>query len=576
MSPPQKVIQMRNTFQSEIHHSSVGMTIRFLGACGEVVPSGYFLENDRADLRFLVDCGGNPTGPEGLMDLPCDPADLSFVIVTHGHFDHIGGLPLLVKAGFAGKIYATTATQRIAAISLRDAVGHEERRRGEARFTAADVERVMRLFRPVDGRPDWTTTPYQLAPGVRALFQPNGHIIGSCQVKVLWDGPRREHAILFSGDVGPSCPQHANSTVLRSPMVPGQGADGVVVESTYGGTVRSMTDRSPVERRARLKAELVRGWARGGPIIIPTFAIGRQQDLLVDLHILAWEDPHLFDGAEVIVTRGMGMKVSRVYAETLASTAGSVWRSKSLARAFDIDDDDPMLPGLIKQMFIEGDPAQHFAKMRRLWVSKPVEDINLQRLRHRKTLIVAGGGMGAGPVEHLLKHAVVNERASVFFAGYCGADTIGKQLQQVGLGRRRTGSIGFKTAKVDVPCADIKAHIGSLTGYSAHADQAALVEWCVPKHPARNAAAPLAPFFFVTHGDDPSRDGLQRAIEKRAGLVGSSVRTCSPSKGDRWSLEGPVPLRLPREGDRGENRRRRASPKARRPAPARRARRPQN
>ena len=266
--------------------------MRFHGAAHGVTGSCYEIETGRC--RVLVDCGmfqGSKSEKElNYGEFPFRPDAIDAVILTHAHIDHSGLLPKLIKRGFAGPIYATPPTIDLCSVMLPDSahiqemeVEHLNRRnaqRGRPQVTPiysiADVTDCMRQFRPVQYG-QWTT----VAAGIRARYWNAGHLLGSASVEIEIDtgaqeGPLR---LLFSGDIGPG-----QKLLQPEPDGP-SGVDYLICESTYGDRDRSEVSRA--SRRAMLGEEVRRAAEQRGPLVIPSFAVERTQELLVDLYLLA-------------------------------------------------------------------------------------------------------------------------------------------------------------------------------------------------------------------------------------------------------------------------------------------------
>lgn len=484
----------------------MSITLTFHGAAGCVTGSCVEVETPRA--RLLIDCGMFQ-GPKTLKalnygDFPFDPAKVDAVLLTHAHLDHAGLLPKLVKAGFRGPIHATAATRDLCGVMLPDAgsiqeteVRHLNRRnlrRGlpqvEPIYTARDGERTIRQFSKVK-----LGVPVEVVPGVRAIYWEAGHILGAASIELRVETEAGETSFLFSGDIGQGGRDYA-----ADPEGP-EGVDHLILESTYGD--RDRLNLAPSERRAVLAQELRDAHTAGGPVLIPTFAVERAQEIIADLVALmeAGEVPE----ADIFLD------------SPLAIEATEVFQQRGFNRTTGLN------------------PFERLRAGGRLnFLHKPAESDRIDRLRGWHIILAGSGMCDAGRVRKHLKRLLWRREATVLLSGYQAAGTLGRMLED-GAGR-----VSIQGDEVLV-----RARIRALDIYSGHADAGGLVAWT-------QARQPVAGGIFLCHGEPQALSGLRdRLIE--AGFAGASIHVpdldasygVSGSRGDGGPASmAPRPPRL--------------------------------
>jgi metallo-beta-lactamase family protein len=451
------------------------MRLSFYGAAGEVTGSCYLLETGRA--RVLIDFGLHQGGAaaehRNRRFPPLDPARLDCMVLTHGHLDHCGRLPLLTRHGFSGPIVATPATCDLTEIILKDAAEIQEadaeranryrpgRRPVQPLYTVAETAEVYRLFSPL--RYDQRR---EIAPGVSLRFVDAGHIIGSASVELVVHEAGQERIVVFSGDIG-----EAGSPLLKDPT-PLHKADVLVMESTYG----DRDHRSRKESVAELLGVLDEAREASGKVLIPAFAVGRTQQLIYCFGELFRQDR---------------LRTTRVYVDSpMAVSATELYR-----RHREVFDDESW--ALIDRGLAPLDfPGLSYTRSRD-------ESKRLNEAEGGAVIISASGMCTGGRIVHHLRHGLSHEGTHIVFVGFQAEGTLGRRLVD--------GAASVRILGDDIP---VRARMHTIGGFSAHAGQTGLVRWASHFKGER-------PRLFLTHGEPKARlilgQKLAEGLELRAG-----------------------------------------------------------
>ncbi|MDR1797858.1 MAG: MBL fold metallo-hydrolase [Clostridiales Family XIII bacterium] len=472
------------------------MKIKFCGAAEGVTGSCHLITagTEDAPLRILLDCGelqgGRSIEEQNSEPFPFDPTEVDCAILSHAHIDHCGRLPLLVKRGYGGKIFCTEATADLLGIMLRDGAHiHEKEAEWKTRkalragrdpveplYTMQDAEEVLKHVIPV--RYDETVTP---ADGFRFALRDAGHIIGSAIVE-LWlaDGTGSgagEKKIVFSGDLGQS-----DRPMLNDPTFIKE-ADCVIMESTYGNRIHEHREDSD-----KLLADVfIETTERGGTVVIPSFAVGRAQDLIYEFN----------DFYENNAYYARKLKDVKMYIDSpMAIAATEVFKRN--AKVFDEE---------YKEKVREGDDPLDFINLQ--FTKTAEESKRLNESDEPKVIISASGMCEAGRIRHHLKHHLWRGKDAVVFVGYQAVGTLGRDIVD-----------GAKSVKLFGDEVRVNAHIYNLEGFSAHADHDGLMAWVkgFEEKPER---------FFLVHGELQSKKDLARDIERETGIAPTVVEHIS-------------------------------------------------
>lgn len=468
-------------------------TLSFYGAAGTVTGSCSMLDTGRH--VGLIDCGlfqGNKSVRAlNYEAFPFDVDTLAYVLLTHAHTDHSGLLPKLIKAGYDGPIFATRPTIDLLAFMLPDSARIQEseterenrkrQRRSkplvEPLFTLEHAEEVLKRMRPVDYG-EWVEPVADL----QVRYWNAGHILGSASIEVRYpetDG--RTMRLLFSGDLGP------DEKTFHAEPDSEQGFDYVVCESTYGN--RERADYTLAGRREALRKELVDGLARGGNIVIPSFAVERSQELLHDIGVLLAHGE--IPDATVYLDSPLASKVTDVF----------------IRYAHTLEDVDV--------------PEDELFRHPSFRITQNVEESKaLNRIQGGAIIISASGMADAGRIKHHLRNNIWRDNATVLFVGYQSPGTTGYHIQS-----------GASDVMLHGKEYKIRATIRSIGNYSAHADQSELLDWIMER-------TPIAGALFLNHGDDDAREELTRLLGERGLDSGKIFR---PEFDERFDLTAGTP-----------------------------------
>jgi len=447
--------------------------LRFLGAAQNVTGSRYLLESN--DTRLLVDCGlyqERDFRARNWEPFAVAPESIDAILLTHAHLDHSGFLPRLLREGFRGKVYCTAATSEIAQIALLDSAHvlaedakfkkkrhDEEGRKGPypevPLYTERDATDCAPLFKPVP-----YGQPIEAGRGIHAIFHDAGHIFGSSMITVTVTANGQERKILFSGDIG-----RRDKPILRDPTVFTE-ADYVIMESTYG-------NRNHEDPRAKdeMLADAINSTRKaGGNVVIPSFAIGRAQELLYHINNLLLERkiPRLM----TFIDSPMAIRVTEVF--------------KHFPQLYDKE---------MAEMVREGHSPFSF---RCLKMADSVSDSKAINHIRGTVIIIAGSGMcTGGRIKHHLVQNIGRPESTVLFVGYQAQGTLGREIME-----------GEKEVRILGQPRRVKAKIVQIHGFSAHADRDELLEWISAlKKPPR--------YVFVTHGEEEAAHAFAELLSRK-------------------------------------------------------------
>jgi len=460
------------------------MKITFLGASEGVTGSNFLVE--AAGKKFLVDCGlfqGNAKEEDKNYDeFAFNVNEIDFMLLTHAHIDHSGRIPKLYVDGYRGPVYATKATCDLCKIMLPDS-GHiqemevewrnrKRKREGKLGFpplyTAEDAENCLELFRPVN-----YSELVDVDENITVRYNDAGHMLGSAIIEVWVKEGDKEEKIVFTGDLGNNdIPLLASPTMIES-------ADYLVMESTYGNRLHMRND-DKAEMFLNIIYDTIRN---GGNVIIPSFAVGRTQEILYELNKIkdCTKDESFINKYKLLME-------TPVYVDSpLAISATEIFKQND-----DLFDDD------VKAEIEGGDNPLEFDGLK--FTRTAEESRALNELEEPSIIISASGMCDVGRIKHHLKHNLWNSKNTILFVGYQAAGTLGRRIVE---GEKKVKIFGEEIA--------VNARIEYIEGFSGHADQEWLMNFVYsfihkPKH------------IILVHGERDAQQELKGLIQEKTGI----------------------------------------------------------
>ena len=477
------------------------MQLTFLGATHEVTGSCFYLT--ACGKKIVIDCGMEQ-GPNYFenQEIPVAAGEVDYVLLTHAHIDHSGMLPLLCKNGFSGEIHSTDATADLCSVMLRDSAHIQEfeaewRNRKAQRagrepyvpiYTMDDAVAAIGLFVP-----HFYDQKFALCEGVEVRFTDVGHLLGSASIEIWVTEGDVTKKVVFSGDIG-----NLHQPIIRDPQYIAD-ADYVVMESTYG-------DRSHGLRPdyiSELSQIMQRTFDRGGNVVIPSFAVGRTQEMLYFLRQI--KEERLVTGHDF-----------SVYVDSpLAVEATNIFRENG-AECYDDE---------TRALIQKGINPISFAGLKVSVSAEESKAINFDA--SSKVILSASGMCDAGRIKHHLKHNLWRRESTILFVGYQAVGSLGRQILE-----------GAETVKLFGEAIEVKAEIARLAGVSGHADKEGLLTWI-------GHFSPKPQRVFVVHGDDAVCEAFTAELTSRG------FSAVAPYSGSSFDLatnvclvaKGPVPIK---------------------------------
>ena len=479
------------------------MKITFLGATRTVTGSNFLVE--ACGKKFLVDCGmwqGKKEIDEQNKEEFCfDPKEIDFMLLTHAHIDHSGRIPKLYNEGFRNKIYAHKATCDLCALMLPDS-GHIQEmenewknrkriRKGEKEqeplYTAEEAARSLEIFEPVK-----YDEIIEITPEIHVRFNDAGHMLGSSMIEVWTKEGENETKTVFTGDIG------NNDIPLLSPPTMIEDTDYLVMESTYGSRLH-MKNEQKAEIFLNVVSETL---DNGGTVVIPSFAVGRTQEILYEINKLKEEKTD-----EEFRRKYKTLMKSAVYVDSpLAISATEVFKEN-----MDLFDEET------KEEIIKGDNPLEFPGLKFTRTADESKELNED---NTPSIIISASGMcEVGRIKHHLKHNLWNPNSTILFVGYQAPGTLGYNIVN-----------GAKKVKIFGEDIAVNARIEYIEGYSGHADQELLMNYIYsfikkPKH------------IFIVHGEPESQEVLADKIENET-KIGVTI----PEFGETYEINDEITM----------------------------------
>ena len=455
-----------------------GYTLTSCGGIGNATGANFLLKTP--DMKILVDCGLVQGSRDAVLenrdDFIFDPAEISHLLITHAHMDHIGRIPKLVKDGFAGIIYSTAETKELAAVMLDDAqalLAREAKNAGyEPLYEKVNVAEAMAL---------WKTVSYHeknvISKNISFFLKDAGHVLGSCIIEMMITDENGHMKIAFTGDLGNSPTPLLRDTEYVT------DADYMIIESVYGDRNHEPKD----VRDAKLKEVLVTTLHRGGTVVIPAFSLERTQVLLYEVNNLV--EKHELPAVPVFIDAPLGSKVTEIYKAHIA-------------------DFNQKVQGIIAG----GDDIFDFPGMKMVRNSEESRAIHTMK---GPKIIIAGSGMSVGG--RVLGHErfyLEDANATILLVGYQVPGSLGRKIEE------KVKNLIIEGQKVKV-----RAHIEKISGYSSHKDSNNLVEFV-------SHTAPKLKQIFVAMGETKSSSFLAQRLRSEVG-----VNAIVPEKNIEYELK---------------------------------------